>query len=310
MVKALDLAYVTYRVTDLQVAEKFLTDFGLVKTFGNENRLYMRAADGNQYAYIAEKGDSNKFINFALNVASYDDLLALVSAGQASAIEDIDAPGGGSRVILTSPDGYRINVVYGREKMQLPAVRKPFVHNYGTQKNRLNAAQRPPKGIVPVLRLGHFAFTVSDPVRTGEWLNTTLGIKPTDYLVLPNDEDFIVGIFMCCDQGETYVDHHTLFASKSHRTNVHHCSFEVQDVDAVMSGHDYLSKQGYELEVGVGRHMAGSQVFDYWIDPFGMRIEHYADGDIVNNQYECLKISGTPEGVTQWGPVPPDRFFE
>ena len=310
MAKALDLAYVTYQVTDLRTAEKFLTDFGLVKTFGDADRLYMRAADGSPYAYVAEKGDTNAFVNFAMNVSCYDDLSALVSAGQAQAIQEIDAPGGGCKVVLTAPDGYSVEAVYGRENLPSPAVREPLVHNYGALKSRFNAPQRPPKGIVPVLRLGHCAFTVSDPGRTGEWLHATLGIKPSDYLVLPDDEEAVVGIFMRCDQGETFVDHHTLFASKSHRVNVHHCSFEVQDVDAVMSGHDYLAKQGYELEVGVGRHMAGSQVFDYWLDPFGMRIEHYADGDVVNNRYESLKISGSPEGVTQWGPVPPDRFFE
>ena len=56
--------------------------------------------------------------------------------------------------------------------------------------------------------------------------------------------------------------------------------------------------------------MAGSQVFDYWIDPFGKRIEHYSDGDVVNDKFLAKKITGTPEGVTQWGPIPPEKFFE
>ncbi len=82
------------------------------------------------------------------------------------------------------------------------------------------------------------------------------------------------------------------------------------DIDANMSSHEYLISRGYEMEVGVGRHMAGSQVFDYWIDPCGMRIEHYSDEDVVNDKFVAQKIVGTPGGVTQWGPIPPVGFFE
>jgi hypothetical protein len=28
-----------------------------------------------------------------------------------------------------------------------------------------------------------------------------------------------------------------------------------------------------------GRHYLGSQIFDYWKDPFGAEIEHWTDGD-------------------------------
>jgi catechol 2,3-dioxygenase-like lactoylglutathione lyase family enzyme len=309
LIKVKDIAYVVYAVPDLNVMERFLVDFGLQTTLRTADSLYMRTANGMPYQYVARLADKNGFIAFGMLADSYSDLEKL-AAHNFGIIEPIEAPGGGSQVVLTSPDGYRFEVVYGIGPLSEGTVRDPLVYNFGAIKNRSNDSQRPPKGRVDALRLGHCAFTSLNPIVTIEWLQQTMGIKVADYLVSTENESVILGAFLRCDQGETLVDHHTLFCSLSNNIHIHHCSFEVQDIDAVMSGHDFLLKQGYELEVGVGRHMAGSQVFDYWLDPFGMRIEHYADGDVVNNAYVSKNISGTPEGVTQWGPVPPDKFFE
>ena len=30
----------------------------------------------------------------------------------------------------------------------------------------------------------------------------------------------------------------------------------------------------------MGRHIMGSQIFDYWKDPFGNELEHWTDGDL------------------------------
>lgn len=310
MVKVRDIAYVVYAVTDLDIMEQFLNDFGLETTLRTADTLYMRTANGLPYQYVAKLANKSEFVAFGFEAIAYSDLEDLVDQGFAKEIEAIEGPGGGSRVVLSAPDGYRFDVVFGIERQQATTVREPISHNFGTRKSRINASQRPPKGRVDALRLGHCAFTGSNPLATLDWLNQTMGIKAADYLVSTEDENVILGVFMCCDRGDDLVDHHTLFCSLSPDIHIHHSSFEVQDIDAVMSGHDFLIQQGHELEVGVGRHMAGSQVFDYWIDPFGMRIEHYADGDVINCDYSSKNISGTPEGVTQWGPVPPPKFFE
>jgi len=310
MIKVKDIAYVVYNVPNIDVMESFLVDFGLSTTLKTTDTLYMRTGNGLPYQYVAKAATKSNFVCFGFVAERYADLELLVSNKLATKIEVIDAPGGGYKVVLEGPDGYIFEVVHGINCSQSDSVRAPLIYNAGTQKSRINKSQRPPKGRVDAMRLGHCAFTGSNPLLTLEWLQNTLGIKACDYLVSVDNEDEILGVFMCCDQGDKLVDHHCLFVSLSNDIRIHHCSFEVQDLDAVMSGHDFLIKCGYQLEVGVGRHMAGSQVFDYWIDPFGMRIEHYADGDVVNNQYIHKKISGTPEGVTQWGPVPSDKFFQ
>ena len=56
--------------------------------------------------------------------------------------------------------------------------------------------------------------------------------------------------------------------------------------------------------------MLGSQIFDYWKDPFGFRIEHYTDGDIVDASHQPGRFNGTASDTTQWGNRPPLEFFQ
>lgn len=44
----------------------------------------------------------------------------------------------------------------------------------------------------------------------------------------------------------------------------HHCSFEVNDFDSEHVGHEHLLSKGWTNVWGIGRHLLGSQIFDYW----------------------------------------------
>ena len=70
--------------------------------------------------------------------------------------------------------------------------------------------------------------------------------------------------FMHLDRGAELVDHHCFFFYAGPRHHVHHSSYEVFDFDTQVLGHDWLAKKGYENCWGVGRHVLGSQIFDYW----------------------------------------------
>jgi hypothetical protein len=84
-----------------------------------------------------------------------------------------------------------------------------------------------------------------------------------------------------------------------------HAAFEVRDLDDLMSGHDFLKEKQRHAEWGIGRHILGSQVFDYWRDPWGHTVEHWTDGDLFTADDPPGK-QGLPEllGV-QWGPAAP-----
>lgn len=51
---------------------------------------------------------------------------------------------------------------------------------------------------------------------------------------------------------------------------MHHSSFETHDFDTQVLGHDWLREKGYKNCWGVGRHVLGSQIFDYWYEYSGL----------------------------------------
>jgi hypothetical protein len=52
----------------------------------------------------------------------------------------------------------------------------------------------------------------------------------------------------------------------------------------------------------MGRHILGSQIFDYWHDPDKMMVEHFTDGDLFDNTVEPGWAPMTASGLYQWGP--------
>ena len=121
MIKVEDIQYARIAAPDLILAEKFLTDLGLVVVEHNSDTLYMRASDEDHYVFIAERGEP-AFLGFGIKAGSAADLGVLADADGASAISDIDGPGGGKSVRLTDPAGFRVDVVHGIETLPALAV--------------------------------------------------------------------------------------------------------------------------------------------------------------------------------------------
>jgi hypothetical protein len=71
-------------------------------------------------------------------------------------------------------------------------------------------------------------------------------------------------VFNRLARGKELVDHHSFFFFEGPKSHVHHSSFETHDFDTQVLGHDWLRHNGYENCWGVGRHVMGSQIFDYW----------------------------------------------
>jgi hypothetical protein len=89
---------------------------------------------------------------------------------------------------------------------------------------------------------------------------------------------------------------------------LHHPSYKVENLDTQTIGHQWLGKKGWKSVWGIGRHVLGSQVFDYWQNPSGFKIKHYADGDLVNTHTPTQRDVVGPLSV--WGPELPKDFGE
>jgi catechol 2,3-dioxygenase-like lactoylglutathione lyase family enzyme len=302
MIKVQDLAYVRLSAPDLEAMEHFAADFGLVLATRTDDVLYHRGTDPSPYCHVVERGDPG-FRSLAFEAASAEDLEVASRLEGASSVEKIEAPGGGARVRLTDPTGFAIEVVHGRE--ELPPLTVPTARgaNRGSDRQRLGIVHRPPAGPSSVKRLGHVVLKVADFRASRDWYQTNFGFRSSDEIYLGAPEN-VISAFMRCDRGEEYTDHHTLAIAQLGEPGFEHAAFEVEDIDSLMSGHDHLTAAEYDHHAGVGRHILGSQIFDYWQDPWGHVLEHYADGDLLNATHEVAQSGPEIALGTLWGRAP------
>ena len=308
VIKVTDFAYGRLRAPDLDVMEEFLTHFGMIRAERTQNALYMRGTDPAHHIHVTEKGDA-AFVGLAYYAASEDDLKRVAQAPGASEVEAIDEPGGGKRVRLQEPNGYQIEVVYGIQPLQPIKVERDPMNTGSEPLRRAGVLMRLPQSPAPIKRIGHGVMGSPRVKETVQWFRDTLGFICSDDVYVES-QDNIIGSFNRCDRGDEYVDHHVFFCVRNERAGLNHLSFEVPDIDAVLKDHQYLMGLGkYEHMWGVGRHLLGSQVYDYWADPWGRVHERWADTDRLNAQSGSHLLPAHEALGSQWGEGPPEKFI-
>jgi catechol 2,3-dioxygenase-like lactoylglutathione lyase family enzyme len=307
MIKVTDVAYVRFRAPDLDRMEAFLTDFGLVRAARTAGALYMRGTDGHHHLHVTEVGEP-AFLGVGLQAGSAADLEAIARTEGAGPVEAVDEPGGGRRVRLTDPNGVGIEVVHGQAPaapLPLPAPRRV---NTGAAHARLGDRQSVERGPAHVKRLGHFVLLVRDFRETEAFYHSRLGFLNSDEIYL-GERQQVIAAFMRLDRGEDWVDHHAFLAIGTGQVALNHVSFEVQDLDDLMTGHEHLARQGRRHHWGVGRHVVGSQIYDYWRDPWDHVYEHWTDGDLFNARSATGAVAvGGEDAPSHWGPPAPSPF--
>ena len=301
-IKIEDVAFVRFRAPDLGEMRAFLGDFGLVVVEETKDRLAARGSGASPVVHITERGEPG-FAGIGFRASSVDDLKRLAEAEGVPMVE-FDAPGGGYRVVLTDPDGLTVEVVAGQAQAEPLESPKAQTWNRSGERQRLRAVKRIEAGAANVVRLGHVVLNVSNFRTSEQWYKDRFGFITSDEIQLA--PEFSLGAFMRCDRGDTPTDHHTLFLIQSPKgPGFNHAAFEVGDLDDLMRGHQRLKDSGRHAEWGIGRHILGSQVFDYWRDPWGHTVEHWTDGDVFtaadgSNTATLQDLLGV-----QWGPSAP-----
>jgi catechol 2,3-dioxygenase-like lactoylglutathione lyase family enzyme len=301
MIKADDIAFVRFTAPDLDAMEAFLVDFGLTRAHRDADTLYMRGTDSDPFAHVTQKGAPG-FAGVAFKARSVDDLQILARENDAK-VEALDGPGGGHRVRLKDPDGFHVEAVAGRAPANarpLPAVAPT---NDAREKHRHNATKRVSSGAAHVKRLGHCVLNVSNFRASEAWYKQRFGFITSDEIKM--SPEFALGAFLRCDRGDEPADHHTLFLAGTGTAKFNHAAFEVVDIDDLMAGHALLKSKSYTHEWGVGRHILGSQVFDYWRDPWGHTLEHWTDGDLMTASWGSREATMQELMGVQWGMAAP-----
>ncbi|KAF7180912.1 hypothetical protein CNMCM7691_000041 [Aspergillus felis] len=310
-IRLVKLAHMRYQHPDLDAITVFLQDFGMKVVKKTDEEVWYRGYGTDPYVYYARKGPK-AFLGGTFEVESYQDLERAANMPTGSAIEELkDAPGGGFMVTVKDPEGFPINLIYGQSPAAPGEYPSKLVVNYESDKPRIRQFQRFVPGPAAVHKLGHFGLCVQNFQEMVTFYTTTFNLVPSDFLYVEKEgTKKNVALFAHIDRGVDYVDHHNFFMSTNPTSHVHHCSFEVHDFDTQNLGHQWLAKKGYESVWGVGRHILGSQLFDYWWDTTGYMIEHYADGDLVNEETPIGYGPAGDESLAVWGPEVPKWFLD
>lgn len=297
LIKIKDIAHVRFAAPDLGAMAAFLKDFGIA-TNEQDGVLYGHGEDGRPYLHATEKGEAAfRAVGF---VADSIEDLAKLAQSEGTQVEDNRAPGGGKIVSLTDPDGFTVEVVAGQSHTRAAPSFVDAKRNTIHLRDRLGERVRFEAGPAHVQRLGHCVLNVSDFRASEAWYKERFGFLTSDEVEAAPDH--AIGAFMRCDRGDQPTDHHTLFLAQGPgEPRFLHAAYEVASFDDLMIGHQHLKSKGREASWGVGRHIMGSQIFDYWLDPWGHELEHWTDGDLLDASDPPQKRDLPELLAVQWG---------
>ncbi|PBC71067.1 catechol 2,3-dioxygenase-like lactoylglutathione lyase family enzyme [Streptomyces sp. TLI_235] len=305
VIKVTDIAWLEFTKPDLGRAETFARDFGFTVDACTDDALYLRGALAGTHCLVIRKGPGSRFIGPAFKAADAEDLNRLARATGRS-VRAITDHGGGRCVDLLDPSGLPVRVVHGVQELPALPVQQPLVVNTGTAVARFNATQRPEHAPARIERLGHLVLSTRVFRRALDWYLTHLGLIVSDFLYLDGQRDRGPTMaFIRCDLGSRPADHHTLAMHLGPETGYVHSAYQVADLDALAAGGRYLGERGYRRSWGIGRHIQGSQIFDYWRDPDHLMLEHFTDGDLFDSTLEPGWATMCTSGLSQWGHPPP-----
>ncbi|MGZ8291592.1 MAG: VOC family protein [Telluria sp.] len=301
LVKAQALAFLMFEKPDLAATKAFLSDFGMLRVAGDAEHLVMRGHGSAPAIYLARLGPRARYTGAAFTVASEAELDCLQAKAGARRLASALIPGGGSGVELVDPAGNLLWIVTGQRPSAARPLRAPL-HRYANchaEVRRVNATVRPPLEPAAVARLGHVVLQTVDFGGMADWYMRHLGLIPTDVQYLADGSPNLA--FFRLDLGDTPADHHSFVLAGGIEEKYEHSAYEVIDLDALGQGQNVLRAKGHRHMWGIGRHILGSQLFDYWYDPDGMEFEHYTDGDMFTSAHETHYVPLELSGIWAWG---------
>lgn len=304
LIKAESLAYAVFQRPDFETAKQFFLDFGLQVVSETSQKVFFRGRDGHSVITILEKGQK-KIKALGLRVAP--DALVKITEATGKAVQSNEVCVGGDYIALTDPDGLEIHLCNDLNTFDSVPPHVQHHANFSEDKQRVLDVVRHDIAARTVNRLGHTVLAVSEIKKSIEWYQETLGMIVSDFQFLPND-GLPVAAFMRFDCGDTPTDHHSIAIASIIETGHVHTAYEMDDFEEVAIGGEWNRSKGYTHAWGIGRHVLGSQIFDYWREPKGDLFEHYADGDLFDNSVEPGYQLLSKHAQHQWGPASTKEF--
>jgi hypothetical protein len=307
--KASQLAFLRFDKVDLDLAQRFWTDFGLIPVSRTADELVMRGAGCAPAILVARRARRSRFVGSAFVVPPDTDFGRLQRDSGAQPLPANAVPGGGRGVSLFDPDGNEVWLMADWGSVDPLPLREPTQRLMNTLGHlpRVNATVRTDIEPATVGRLGHVVLQTTDFHTMADWYMRHLGVIPTDVQYLADGSPFLT--FFRLDLGATPSDHHTVVIAGGLQARYEHSAWEVLDLDALGQGQQVLRVNGHQHLWGIGRHVLGSQLFDYWKDADQFEFEHYTDGDVFTAAHETHYVPFSTGSIWAWGHDVPASLF-
>jgi catechol 2,3-dioxygenase-like lactoylglutathione lyase family enzyme len=299
--RAVELAFLRWEKRRLAPTERFWRDFGMHIVSASAERVVARGTSAAPCIAIAAKGARDRFVGPAFRMSDDTDLARYERMFGARRLAPELLPGGGQGVELADPSGRSVWLLQGQGRAHALPMRAALVADTNTAQHspRVNRTVRAPIEPARVVRLGHVVLQTVDFPRMADWYQRVLGIIPTDVQYLADGSPTLA--FCRLNLGTQAADHHTVVLVGGIEEKYEHSAYEVVDLDALGQGQQVLRAQGHRHMWGIGRHVLGSQLFDYWFDPDGFEYEHYTDGDLFTADFETAYSPLEFGGLWAWG---------
>lgn len=306
--RAISLAFLRWQKKSLAPTERFWRDFGFTVVRSGPERIVVRGTGSAPCIATAEGGPANGFLGAAFQMSADTDLAVYEREFGGRWLAAAELPLRARGIEIRDPAGRPVWLLQDCAEVAPLATREPVsaMTNTAARSPRVNATVRTPVEPARVVRIGHLVLQTVDFARMAQWYMGVLGLIPTDVQYLADGSPCLA--FMRLDLGAQPADHHTLVLVGAIEERYEHSAYEVIDLDALGQGQQVLRAQGWRHLWGIGRHVLGSQIFDYWRDPDGYEYEHYTDGDLFTADSETCYSPLEFGSLWAWGPDAPDSM--
>lgn len=192
------------------------------------------------------------------------------------------------RVGCTDPSGLAVRVQVSRKKpIDLDCAQ---VNTWGVR-SRVDQASPIYERARPI-EVGHVVFFVKSLEQVTRFYQDVLGFVISDRY--PGRGHFL----RCAPRG----GHHDLFLLQlpQARNGLNHVAFSVRDHHEVFGGGLHMSRQGWDTELGPGKHPISSAIFWYFVSPAGALVEYYADEDELTENWQPREFTPGPTVFAEW----------
>lgn len=284
------LEYVHLRVTDLDAATAFYTTvMGLVEMdHAGEAVAFGCGLDDRVDIYVSEGGTG--VAEFAVRLP---DEAAINEYSERLADVDVDVTdpiGAHDGLAFELPSGTGMALVTPEEEQR--------------EYHHPSAPTRENRHVLAPLDLDHANLASTDPRGDAEFLRDVLGFKISD--IRKTERGYWTQVFT------RFGDYHhdvAITITTGLSDTLHHLAWTMTDLSHLKMFVDHLKQHGHELELGIGRHNAGANIFIYLWTPGGNRFEFNVEVATVDDASPVSYQGTTGNTVSIWNGVQPTKSF-